>query len=128
MAPQHHRLDYSELSVLDLERAQRFYTDAFGWAFNNYGPTYAGIRETPTEPYPEVGGFAVTDEVRVGGPLLILYSDDLDASRTLVLSAGGDIHTEPYDFPGGRRFHFRDTEGNVLAVWSAGSEGPAGSE
>jgi hypothetical protein len=25
---------------------------------------------------------------------------------------------ETFSFPGGRRFHFADPEGNVLAVWS----------
>lgn len=119
MAQQHHRLDYSEISVRDLARATAFYRDAFGWGFNDYGPTYAGIREDPAEPYPEVGGFAVSDEIAEGGPLLILYSDDLHDSVASVLAAGGTIHTEPYEFPGGTRFHFRDTEGNVLAVWSA---------
>ena len=30
--------------------------------------------------------------------------------------AGGTVVTPPYDFPGGRRFHFRDPAGNVLSV------------
>jgi predicted enzyme related to lactoylglutathione lyase len=35
-----------------------------------------------------------------------------------VLSAGGKVVRETFDFPGGRRFHFADPEGNILAVWS----------
>ena len=34
------------------------------------------------------------------------------------ISAGGRIVRETFSFPGGRRFHFADPEGNVLAVWS----------
>lgn len=30
----------------------------------------------------------------------------------------GRIVEPPFDFPGGRRFHFADPSGNVLAVWS----------
>ncbi|MEW2500889.1 MULTISPECIES: VOC family protein [unclassified Amycolatopsis] len=119
MASTHHRLDYTEFAVTDLDRATAFYRDAFGWGFNAYGPGYAGIRADPAEAYPEVGGFRVDDEVAQGGPLCILYSADLGASETSVLTAGGTIVEPAYDFPGGRRFHFRDPEGNVLAVWSA---------
>lgn len=50
---------------------------------------------------------------------MILYSVNLPASEAAVVAAGGTVVEPPYDFPGGRRFHFRDTEGNVLAVWSA---------
>jgi len=53
-----------------------------------------------------------------GGPLVILYSNDLDATLAAVRSAGGTIVKEPFAFPGGRRFHFADPSGNELAVWS----------
>ena len=36
----HHGIDYVELTVTDLERAKRFYAEAFGWQFNDYGPAY----------------------------------------------------------------------------------------
>ena len=48
---------------------------------------------------------------------VILYSEDLDATLERVRAAGGRIVTEPFDFPGGRRFHFTDPSGNELAVW-----------
>lgn len=110
----HHAIDYVELSVLDLAAAKAFYADAFGWAFTDYGPTYAGIRG----PEREVGGMEQTDAVTTGGPLVILYSDDLAASLAAVEAAGGTISTPPFDFPGGRRFHFRDPSGNELAIWA----------
>ena len=53
-----------------------------------------------------------------GGPLVLLYSADLDRSLTAVTSAGGRVVQGPYGFPGGRRFHFLDTSGNELGVWS----------
>ena len=50
-------------------------------------------------------------------PLVVLKADDLEDALARVQGAGGEI-TEPiFDFPGGRRFHFRDPAGNVLGVW-----------
>jgi predicted enzyme related to lactoylglutathione lyase len=35
-----------------------------------------------------------------------------------VREASGAITRPPFEFPGGRRFHFADPAGNELAVWS----------
>lgn len=112
MAHQHHTIDYIEITVSDLDRAKAFYTTAFGWTLKDYGPTYCGIQgETK-----EQGGLA-QGEPQPGGPLLVLYSDDLEASHQAVVDAGGTITKPPFTFPGGRRFHFHDPSGNELAVW-----------
>ncbi|MGY1777208.1 VOC family protein [Geodermatophilus sp. SYSU D00804] len=113
----HHAIDYVELAVTDLDRTRRFYADAFGWRFTDYGPGYAGIQD-PDDPAEEVGGLRLDDEVRAGGPLVLLYSADLDASVDAVTSAGGRVVDGPYAFPGGRRFSFTDPSGNQLGVWS----------
>ena len=49
---------------------------------------------------------------------MLLFSDDLDATLAAVTAAGGEIVNGPYDFPGGRRFHFVDPSGNELGVWA----------
>ncbi|WP_114907473.1 VOC family protein [Ornithinimicrobium murale] len=117
MAPTHHAIDYIEINAADLATARDFYARAFGWTFNDYGPTYSGIR-TP-DGQGEVGGLNGTGQPGPGGPLVLLYSDDLDASLAAVEVAGGRILQAPYEFPGGRRFHFADPGGNELGVWSA---------
>lgn len=114
----HHALDYVELSVTDLAEAKRFYTEAFGWRFNDYGPEYAGIQGPGGAESPEVGGLNPAGEVRGGGPFVLLYSEDLDRSVREVTRAGGSILKGPYAFPGGRRFHFADPSGNELGVWA----------
>ena len=111
----HHEIDYIEFEVTDMAQSQRFYEAAFGWTFNDYGPGYAGIQKRDGG---EAGGLRLASEVAAGGPLVILYSSDLEQSLAAVLEAGGEIAQEPFEFPGGRRFHFRDPSGNVLAVWS----------
>jgi len=110
----HHAIDYVEITVRDVAAAKRFYAGAFGWTFMDYGPGYAGIRGADRE----VGGLAQAPDVEKGGPLVVLYSRDLDASVAAVRSAGGKIVKAPFEFPGGRRFHFEDPSGNELAVWS----------
>ena len=109
-----HAIDYVEFTVRDLAEAKRFFSAALGWAFTDYGPTYAGIRSGDGE----MGGLTVADEVRTGGPLVVVTSDDLEASQRAVEAAGGTISTPPFGFPGGRRFHFLDPSGNELAVAS----------
>jgi uncharacterized protein len=81
----HHTIDYIEFTVRDLAAAKRFYANAFGWRFEDHGPDYAGIKG----PEGEVGGLHRTTELRTGGPLVVLYSNDLDQSVVAVRSAGG---------------------------------------
>jgi len=110
----HHGIDYIEFAVTDMTESKRFYEAAFDWQFNDYGPDYAGIRKAGGE----AGGLRLESQASAGGPLVILYSSDLDMTVTKVREAGGRIVTEPFDFPGGCRFHFQDPSGNELAVWS----------
>lgn len=118
-ASTHHTLDYVEIGVTDLDAAKDFYGSAFGWTFTDYGPgpDYVGIRGAGRSGR-EVGGLRRDEAVTPGGPLVLLYSSDLQASVDAVSAAGGTISVAPYEFPGGRRFHFRDPSGNELGVWS----------
>jgi uncharacterized protein len=121
-AHRHHAIDYVEISVADVEQAKLFYGSAFGWEFNDYGPEYAGIKSPRGASAPEVGGLRRDAGVRPGGPFVLLFSSDLDASVAAVEAAGGRVVDGPYDFPGGRRFHFHDPSGNELGVWAEAGE------
>ena len=110
----HHEIDYIEILVRDTEASKRFYGAAFGWTFTDYGPDYVAIRGRDREQ----GGLRKADAVPKGGPLVVLYSADLEATHAAVKAAGGRIVQEIFSFPGGRRFQFEDPSGNELAVWS----------
>lgn len=112
----HHAIDYVELAVSDLAATRAFYESAFGWGFNDYGASYAGIRSPDGEG--EVGGLNAMAPAVPGGPLVLLFSDDLDASVAAVEAAGGLVTQGPDPFPGGRRFRFTDPSGNELGVWA----------
>ncbi len=109
----HHRIDYIEFTVSDMAATKAFYGSVFGWTFNDYGPGYVGIRDGDGE----LGGFAL-GEVTPGGPLIVLFSDNLDATEKSIADNGGTIVKAAFEFPGGRRFEFTDPSGNRLAVWS----------
>ena len=105
------RIDYIELRGGDLDASKDFYGRAFRWGFADYGPDYAAFEGAGLDG----GMFRSGDEGPP--PLVVLKADDLEDALARVQAAGGEI-TEPiFDFPGGRRFHFRDPAGNVLGVW-----------
>lgn len=107
------RIDYIEFPVTDVAAAKRFYGDAFGWRFEDYGPDYVSFQDGRLS-----GGFTKVDRVQPGGPLVVLFAVDLAAAERRVIEAGGRIVRPAFSFPGGRRFHFEDPSGHELAVWS----------
>lgn len=115
--PQHHTLSYIEFGVTDLAATRAFYESAFGWSFHDYGPAYSGI--VSPDGAGEVGGLNPSAPPSSGGPLILLFSDDLEASVAAVKTAGGTLVAGPYEFPGGRRFEFTDPSGNRLGVFAA---------
>lgn len=118
MASKHHTINYVEFPAPDLAAMKAFYGAVFGWTFQDWGENYVSFHGAGVD-----GGFDQSYAPPVmGGALVILYSDDLQASRDAVDAAGGDITMPPFDFPGGRRFHFRDPAGNALAVWTKRDE------
>ena len=110
-------IDYVEFAVDDLEQAKAFFAKALGWAFNEYGGEYVGIKD-PSDPDREFGGLnPVTPPSRGQGVLALARTDDADAALASVLAAGGRIVVELSEYPGGRRFQFADPWGNVLGVY-----------
>lgn len=123
MASTHHAIDYVELGTTDLAASKAFFTQVFGWHLTDYGPEYAGIQAPDGDG--EVGGIDATTAPRDGGPLVLLYSDDLGATLEAVVNGGGTVTVAPYAFPGGRRFHFTEPGGSTLGVWAAEKSDPA---
>jgi len=112
-----HVIDYVELAVDDLAEAKGFYGNALGWAFNDYGDDYAGIKD-PSRPGHEFGGLNPQPaSARGDGVLALVRSDDVDAAVASVVAAGGRVVVELHEYPGGRRFTFADPSGNILGVY-----------
>ncbi len=107
------KIDNIEFNVADIARSKAFYAAAFDWQFIDYGPAYTEFSDGRL-----TGGFTMGEAVRPGGPLVILYADDLAQAQRRLEAAGAIITRPVFAFPGGRRFHFQDPDGYELAVWS----------
>lgn len=112
-AANQHRIDYVEFPATDIAATQRFYSSLFGWKFEDYGPEYTSFHDGRL-----AGGFFKADSAKARSPLVVIYATGLEAAEQQVIAAGGTIVKPIFSFPGGRRFHFTDPNGNELSVWS----------
>ncbi|MBB4130164.1 VOC family protein [Xanthomonas sp. 3075] len=114
-AARERRIDYVEFASSDPEASRVFFETVFGWQFQAYGPDYLAFNDGRLD-----GGFyrATAPAPAEGGPLVVLYADDLAPMLERVRAAGGEIVKPVFGFPGGSRFHFREPGGSTLAVWS----------
>jgi predicted enzyme related to lactoylglutathione lyase len=110
------KIDYIELPAASFDSVEAFYAKTFGWSFTDYGPEYRAFNDGKLD-----GGFyrsELKSSTGNGAALVILYAENLEATRDAVLRNGGSIAKDIFSFPGGRRFHFLDPHGNELAVWT----------
>ena len=110
------RTDYIELPGSDLEATKAFFSGLLDWKFVDYGPEYTSFSDGRLG-----GGFYKSDNtasVASGSALVVIYVADLETTRDRVSSLGGTITKDIFSFPGGRRFHFEDPNGNEMACWS----------
>lgn len=110
------KINYIELPSTDLEASKRFFRQAFGWDFIDYGDAYCAFENAGID-----GGFFKSEHcarTENGSALVVLYSDNLEASLDNVVACGASIVQDIFSFPGGRRFHFTDPSGNEWAIWS----------
>ena len=114
--PAHEKINYVEFPSQDIAATKRFFKAAFGWTFVDYGPDYIAFSNEGLD-----GGFYKSEKVastQHGSALIVFYSKELESTRHKVETAGGAIVKPIFSFPGGRRFHFADPNGNEYAVWS----------
>ena len=104
------RLNYVELPVADSGASARFYEAALGWSMTRFAPTYAGTMGNHSD-------LGLDADTELTAPLPNVETDDLEAMLAQVEAAGGRIVQPIFAFPGGRRFHFANPDGNVIGVW-----------
>lgn len=113
---EHEKIDYVEFPAADIKATQAFFTKVFGWSFEDYGPDYTAFMNAGL-----TGGFYKSNlksSTLDGSALIVFYSNNLEQTQSKIMEAGGKIIKEIFSFPGGRRFHFSDPNGNEFAVWS----------
>jgi len=110
------KINYIEIPAKDIGASKTFFSKVFGWSFIDYGPEYSSFSDQGVD-----GGFFKSDltvSTKNGSALIVFYSNELEIILEKVKSAGGTVIKPIFSFPGGRRFHFSDTNGNEYAVWS----------
>lgn len=80
------RICFVELPASNLASARSFYTDAFGVAFTDFGPSYSCMTTGDVD----IGLQADASEA-ASAPLAVIAVDDLEASFEAVGKAGGVI-------------------------------------
>ena len=113
---QHEKIDYLEFPSRDIETTKTFFSQVFDWSFTDYGPEYTAFANAGI-----MGGFYQADLTATtaqGSVLVVFYSKALEQTQAKIEAAGGSVVKPVFSFPGGRRFHFADPNGNEYAVWS----------
>ena len=113
---EHEKINYVEFPAKDMEATKAFFKEAFDWSFEDYGPEYIAFADEGID-----GGFYKSElnvSTEKGSALIVFYSKELEKTQSKIVDAGGEIIKPIFSFPGGRRFHFSDPNGNEYAVWS----------
>lgn len=105
-------ITYIELPTTSIAETKRFYAEAFGWSYNDFGDDYAEIANAGLH-----GGINANVGDRTKLPLVLLQTDNIEQMEEQVRSAGGRVTVPLFSYPGGRRFHFTDPAGNELGVY-----------
>jgi len=106
-------INYIEFLSSNRAVTSAFFQAAFGWGVTSYGPDYDALNHAGID-----AGIDQSAD-KVAATMAILRTSDLDDAEKRVIAAGGVITRAQFDFPGGRRFHFREPGGNELAVFVA---------
>jgi len=124
------RVVHFEIHAKDLDGAQKFYQDVFGWDIKDMGPQMGNYRLvntgddkpgtrwtginggiTPRHGEPPVGGEPVNSFV------CTIQVENIDETLKKIETAGGTIATEKMDVPGvGILAYRKDPEGNIFGV------------
>lgn len=112
----HEKVNYIEFPAKDITATKCFFTQVFGWSFQDFGPDYTAFSNQGID-----GGFfksRLSSSTDNGAALVVFYSSDIISTLDKIKNAGGIITRDTYNFPGGRRFHFTEPSGNEFSVWS----------
>jgi catechol 2,3-dioxygenase-like lactoylglutathione lyase family enzyme len=129
-------LQYTNITVNDVDEALAFYRDALGLEVRNDvanggfrwvtlgSPDQPGLEIVLSEPHAgrsQADGDILQELLTKGVlPMLVFRTDDLDATFEKVRASGAEVLQEPIDQPWGPRDSaFRDPSGNTVRISQA---------
>jgi predicted enzyme related to lactoylglutathione lyase len=109
-------LSLNQLNTSDPEAAQRFYTELFGWRFEQVSdtPPYWGVYRGA---HTNAGMMPLPPGAPTPSHWLAYFGiDDIDAAADQIGSTGGTVMVPPQEVPGGRILVAQDPQGAVFAL------------
>ena len=107
-----YEIDYFELPVTSPTQTSAFFTKAFGFGSQPFGPGYIEVRDAGV-----LGGLNGDSADKSASSVIGIRTDDIAAAAKAILAAGGVITREVYEYPGGKRLFFREPGGVELLVY-----------
>ena len=109
------KIVHIELPASDADRAQRFYSELFGWQFADSGMEGIDYRMFQGEP----GGAVYPGDNAGQGPIVYFETDDIDASLAKVRELGGRAEEKQPIPEVGWFARCTDTEGNAFSLFQS---------
>ena len=116
-----------EIPADDTKRAQKFYSEIFGWGMQEFpmgDMTYIVTRTTEVDDKQmplkagAINGGIFARPANAPNPVLYISVASIEDALKKVTAAGGKIITPMTPIPNmGSYARFTDTEGNVMALW-----------
>jgi uncharacterized protein len=117
------RVVHFEIHASDLDRAERFYRDVFGWDVQKFdGPIDYRLLNTGPKSQAGIDGALVERRSGTDGDAVIAYVctvevDDIEATEQKVKEAGGEQVVDRQEIGEvGRLSYFKDSEGNIFGA------------
>lgn len=126
------RVVHFEIHASDLDRAERFYRDVFGWDVQKFdGPIDYRLLNTGSKNETGIDGALVERRGGSGGDSVNAYVctvhvDDIKAVEQKVKDSGGEQVVERQEIADvGQLSYFRDTEGNIFGAMQPAAGAPS---
>src|SRR5215208_1128282 len=117
------RVVHFEIHASDLDRAERFYRNVFGWAVQKFdGPIDYRLINTGPKSQTGIDGALVERRTNGDGAAVIAYVctievDDIAATEEKVKKAGGEQVVDRQEIGDvGQLSYFKDSEGNIFGA------------
>jgi uncharacterized protein len=116
------RVVHFEIHADDPDRAERFYSEAFGWTVTRWKGSIDYRSVSSGEGAPGIDGAIVERRLPIAGEgvagfVCTIAVEDIGATERRILGAGGQRVRDRQQIPGiGLHAYFKDTEGNIFGA------------
>ena len=120
------RLVHFEIHADDVDRAEKFYTDVFGWTFKKWegAPTDYRVVSTGDKASPGIDGGLLKrmgpspmEGQAVNAFACTMDVADIDQTISKIMAAGGKLALPKFAMPGMAWLaYYKDTEGNIFGI------------